>query len=129
MAIRNSSIKYNFVMLSLCSSLNQLFLQCSRRFHPQECSLRAKIHHSTPKGRVFIDFHLMELVGEKEYVIDGVVIDKQGFQLIVLNVPEADSFGVMANFFSWVFARQKRCASLFFVIILSLMLQIFTAFQ
>ena len=26
---------------------------------------------------VFIDFHLMELVGETEYVIDGVVIDGQ----------------------------------------------------
>ena len=32
---------------------------------------------------VFIDFHLMELVGKKEYVIDGVVIHKQGLQLLV----------------------------------------------
>ena len=84
-ANRNSSIKYNFVMLRLVtwdSYFERLFLQCSRRFHPQECWLRAKIHHTRHQSVVFIDFHLMELTGEKGYVIDGVVIDKQGFQLL-----------------------------------------------
>ena len=55
-----------------------------------------------------VDFRLSEFVGDLEYVTNGVLIDRQGFQLfveplcklvILLYVPIADSIGCTASSF------------------------------
>ena len=74
-------------MLRLCSSLNQLFSKAFSAMLSMVSSTGTLVKSgdisNDTKRSWFIDFHLMELVSENEHDVDGVVIYRQWFQLLV----------------------------------------------
>ena len=117
MANRNSSIKYYFVMLSLCSSLNQLFSKALSAVLSKVSStgilVKSENTSYDTKGSCSLIYISWSSLAKRNMSLMMWSLTKKGFSFssshfasLLLYIPEVDSFGVMANFFSWVFARQ-----------------------